>query len=417
LSFNEAGINEQTVITPTVRRVLRRALFWIGAGVAALLIAVLSLGIAGTAVDGPRLSPENPAPTGAKALAEVLRQQGVEVISTASLAETRDAISDPRRTTLLLVDTEGYLDDAQLLEAAGLVNRVIIADPGFLQLRVLAPGVNQAGDLAGSIDKSCTLPELRRVQTISGETRVYRVGDDPAADTAADAAVDTAANAASNTAVTAQCFGDEESGYSLLQLGSAEQSLTLLGATGALTNGAIINDDNAAFALTVLGAEPRLVWYLPSLDDVPDDGGNAFADLTPRWVTPVVLLLFITFIAAAVWRGRRFGPLVIENLPVTVRSSETMQGRARLYERSSARLRALDALRVGTIRRLGVLCGLPRIASVDEIVLAVASVTDTQVTGLRSLLIEAVPESDGALVGLSDALLRLERDVAKAVRP
>jgi len=362
---------------------------------------VLSLGIAGTAVGGPRLSPENPAPTGAKALAEVLRQQGVEVVFTASLAETRDAISDPRRTTLFLVDAEGYLDDAQLLEATGLADRVIIADPGFLQLRALAPGINQAGEAVGSIDKSCTLPELQRVQTISGETRVYRVGDDTPAD----------------TAPAAECFGDEETGYSLLQLGSAEQSLTLLGATGALTNGAIINDDNAAFALTVLGAEPRLVWYLPSLDDIPDDGGNAFADLTPRWVTPVVILLFITFIAAAVWQGRRFGPLVIENLPVTVRSSETMQGRARLYERSSARLRALDALRVGTIRRLGVLCGLPGIASVDEIVLAVASVTDTQVTGLRSLLIEAVPESDGALVGLSDALLRLERDVAKAVRP
>jgi len=396
LSINEAGINEQTVITPTVRRALRRSLFWIGAGVAALLFAVLSLGIAGTAVDGPRLSPENPAPTGAKALAEVLRRQGVEVVSTASLAETRAAISTPSETTLFLVDADGYLDDAQLLEATGLANRVIIADPGFLQLRVLAPGVNQAGEAAGSIEKSCTLPELRRVQTISGETRVYRgSADEPAA----------------------QCFGDEESGYSLIQLGTAGQSLTILGATGALTNGAIINDDNAAFALTVLGAEPRLVWYLPSLDDVPDGDGNAFADLTPGWVTPVMLLLLVTFIAAAVWRGRRFGPLVIENLPVTVRSSETMQGRARLYERSSARLRALDALRVGTIRRLGVLCGLPSIASVDEIVLAVASVADTQVPGLRSLLIEAVPESDSALVGLSDALLRLERDVAKAVRP
>ncbi len=413
MSLNEAGINEQTVITPTVRRVLRRALFWIGAGVAALLIAVLSLGIAGTAVDGPRLSPENPAPAGAKALAEVLRQQGVEVISTASLAETRGAISDPSRTTLLLVDADGFLDDAQLREATGLANRVIIADPGFLQLRVLAPGVNQAGDLAGPIEKSCTLRELQRVETISGETRVYRVGDVTADATADDTADDTAPA----TAVTAQCFGDEESGYSLIELGSQERRLTLLGATGALTNGAIINDDNAAFALTVLGAEPRLVWYLPSLDDVPDSGGNAFADLTPGWVTPVMLLLFITFIAAAVWQGRRFGPLVIENLPVTVRSSETMQGRARLYERSSARLRALDALRVGTIRRLGVLCGQPRIASVDEIVLAVASVTDTQVTGLRSLLIDAVPDSDGALVGLSDALLRLERDVEKAVRP
>ncbi|MCY7412992.1 MAG: DUF4350 domain-containing protein [Salinibacterium sp.] len=393
---NEHGINEQTVVTPTVRRVIRRSLFWIGAAVAALLIAVLSLGIAGTAVEGPRLSPENAAPTGAKALAEVLRKQGVEVISTSSLAATRGAISEPSNTTLFLVDADSYLDDAQLAEAAGLADRVIIADPGFLQLRALAPGVNQAGKLAGSITANCTLPELSRVQTISGETRVYRDGADEAA---------------------ARCFGDEESGYSLIQFGSAGQSLTILGATGALTNGAITNDDNAAFALTVLGAEPRLVWYLPSLDDVPAGDGNAFADLTPGWVTPVMLLLVMTFIAAAVWQGRRFGPLVIENLPVTVRSSETMQGRARLYERSSARVRALDALRVGTIRRLGVLCGLPSIASVDEVVLAVASVTDTQVPGLRSLLVEAVPHSDGALIGLSDALLRLERDVARAVRP
>jgi hypothetical protein len=391
------SINEQTVTTPTVRRVVRRALFWIGAAAAALGIAVLSLGIAGTAVEGPRLSPENPAPLGAKALAEVLRDRGVDVVSTSSLAETRNSISDPAGTTIFLVDEGRYLDDEQLGELAGLADRVIVADPGFAQLRVLAPGVNQAGDLSGSIDANCSLPELSRVSAISGETRAYRGSDDKAP--------------------AISCFGDEEAGYSFIRLGSDSQNLTILGATGALTNGAITDSDNAAFALTVLGQEARLVWYLPSLEDVPEGNTNAFVDLTPGWVTPVMVLLVLTVVAAAVWQGRRFGPLVIENLPVTVRASETMQGRARLYERSSARLRALDALRVGTIRRLGRLCGLPRIASLDEIVLAAASITSRPVAELRHLLLEASPRSDRELVALSDELLKLERDVARAVQP
>ena len=144
---------------------------------------------------------------------------------------------------------------------------------------------------------------------------------------------------------------------------------------------------------------------------------KTLGELTPPWVTPVLVLLVLTFVAAAVWRGRRFGPLVIENLPVTVRSSETMLGRARLYERSSARLRALDALRVGTIQRLATLCGQPRTASVDEIVSAVASVTRAQVGDIRNLLLDTVPATDADLVSLSDALLVLERDVAVAVRP
>jgi hypothetical protein len=134
-------------------------------------------------------------------------------------------------------------------------------------------------------------------------------------------------------------------------------------------------------------------------------------------VLAVVALLIATFVAAAVWRGRRFGALVIENLPVTVKASETMLGRARLYEKSSARLRALDALRIGAIQRLASACGLPRAAGVDEVVAAVASVTGAQVGDIRRLLVDDVPGSDAELVRLSDALLTLERDVATATRP
>ena len=94
-----------------------------------------------------------------------------------------------------------------------------------------------------------------------------------------------------------------------------------------------------------------------------------------------------------------------------------MLGRARLYERSSSRLRALDSLRVGSLQRLAVLCGLPRTASVDDVIASCAAVTGRQVAGIRALLLDTVPANDHDLMALSDDLLILERDVARAIRP
>jgi hypothetical protein len=99
---------------------------------------------------------------------------------------------------------------------------------------------------------------------------------------------------------------------------------------------------------------------------------------------------------------------------VIVRASETMEGRARLYQSSSARLRALDALRVGTIQRVARLCGLSRRASLDEVIGAAAAATGRPPQVVRELLVGANPVSDSELVRLSDELLLFERDVAAA---
>jgi hypothetical protein len=94
-----------------------------------------------------------------------------------------------------------------------------------------------------------------------------------------------------------------------------------------------------------------------------------------------------------------------------------MQGRARLYEKSSARLRALDALRIGAVERLARACGLPRVATVDDVIAAVAAVTRADPADVRRILIDAAPASDRELVRLSDELLTLERTVATSVTP
>jgi len=355
------------------------------------------VGATGTQSAGIPLDASNAAPGGAKAVAEVLRQQGVEVTSTTSLDETRDAITDPSDTTLFLYDDSLYLTASQLREAVSLADTVVIADPTFDELQAVAPELAQAGYVGETVDADCDLPAVQKAGSVSLDGSGYRVVDD-------------------GDGVTA-CLGSGDGVYSLVQLEHGGTRVVVLGATSALTNEHVIEEGNAALALNLLGENGHVVWYLPGFDDVPASEVQDLASLTPAWVTPALALLLLAFLAGAIWRGRRLGPLVIENLPVTVRASETMLGRARLYERSSARLRALDALRIGSVQRLAVLCGLPRTASLDDIVAGVAAATGDDVAGIRRMLVDAVPASDAELVVLSDELLELERDVAAAVRP
>lgn len=383
-----------TVLTPTVRATTKRWVFWVIAGVVAMIIAFGALAVAGSSTMGRAYDPENAGPTGTMAVVEVLRQQGVQVVVTHSLVATRAAVATGGDMTLV-IDDDGYLDEEQLSAATRLASTVIVFDPDFTAIDTLAPEVAQAGSVAGTADADCDLGAVERAQRVTLDGVGYRIIDDEA------------------NVVT--CLGSADDVYSLVGLDRGDTTLWFLGALDALTNERIPEEGNAAFGLGLLGEHDRLVWYIPSIDDLPS--GDTIAELTPDWVNPVMILLALTAIAAAVWRGRRMGPLVVENLPVTVRASETMQGRARLYARSSARLRALDALRVGTIQRLAARCGLASTATVDEVVLAAASLTGRPVPEVRRLLIDAEPGTDRELVDLSDALLILERDVESRLAP
>ena len=73
-------------------------------------------------------------------------------------------------------------------------------------------------------------------------------------------------------------------------------------------------------------------------------------------MTWIVWQLCLAVVLLALWKGRRIGPLVAEELPVVVRASETVEGRGRLYRSRRARDRAADALRTATLQRL-----LPRL--------------------------------------------------------
>jgi hypothetical protein len=388
-----------TIETPTIRVAARRSRFWILAAVFLVIIAIIVLAITGAGrAAGAAYSATNAGPAGSKAIAQVLQQHGVDVTVADSLAATRAALSGSTPSTLMLVDPNNYLDDRQLSSVAALAQHVVLLAPTFSQLARLTPGVEQAGAVTNKpLTAGCSLVAARQAGTVTGTGLGYR-------DTTKDGSA-------------LSCFNSGRSTYSVIDITHAGRSITVVGTTAAFTNEHVAEHGNAALALNVLGDNPRLVWYLPTIDDVAGVGKPTIAQLTPPWVSPVIVLLIITAIAAAVWRGRRMGPLIVENLPVVVRSSETMEGRARLYQRGSARLRALDALRIGAVTRLAATCGLSRLATTTEIVSAVASVTGEDERGIRSLLLDDVPRTDRELVARSDALLRLERRTADAVRP
>ena len=94
-----------------------------------------------------------------------------------------------------------------------------------------------------------------------------------------------------------------------------------------------------------------------------------------------------------------------------------MRGRARLYGRSNARLHAADSLHIGAIARIATACGLPVTATVDQVVLAAAAAGGTDQGEVRALLVDEIPESDRALVYLSDRLVVLERRITENLRP
>ncbi|HEY2643671.1 MAG TPA: DUF4350 domain-containing protein [Galbitalea sp.] len=389
----ESGANE--IVTSRARTVARRLFFWVvvAAILAVFVVAVLSL--TGTSTSQGRLSAHNPNSVGAKALVNVLRQDHVNVSVAATLRAAKSAASlDPAGTTLMLYDPSGYLKSDQLASLVGVAGTVVLIEPSFQELSAFAPDIHQAGAVPSRASANCDLPLAERAGKVTGLDHGYRVTNSSGSTTA--------------------CFGSAGV-YSLVNVETDHGPVFVLGGTTVLTNGSILHSGNAALGLGLFGQTSHLVWYLPSFADsnIQQDGAAPL----PSWVLPSIILVALVFIAAAIWRGRRFGPLVIERMPVTVRSSETIEGRARLYQRSSARTRVLDSLRIGTLDRLAKALGLPKLASIDDIVGSVESLTGRQQSDIRALLVDELPTNDRALLRLSDDLRDLERDVAKRVSP
>lgn len=391
-AVTDTAVTERPAPATSSRR--RRAAAWIAIGLALLLVGGVGGAITAANQWAARdaLDPASAGPAGTRALAEVLRDHGVEVQVTRSRTDALAAL-DSGGATLVLPDAPALSDDA-VSQLAGAADDVVLIEPRARTLGLLLPGSAAAGFAPGdAVAPACDLPEAVRSGAVapgalfapgSGAIGCYPVGD----------------------------------GFGLLVHGDGDRRVSAVDAGVLFTNERLADDGNAALAANLMGRHPLVVWYVPSAGDSDlTDTDPSLGDLTPPWVSPVIVLLLIAGIAAGIWRGRRFGPLVAERLPVTVRGSETTEGRARLYARARDPLHAADRLRIGALGRLAALLGLGAHAAAGDVADAAAGRIGADRAAVRGILLDDIPRSDAELVALSTRLRDLEEAVHAAVRP
>jgi len=376
-------------------RRLGAALGWTAVALVVVL-GVLAVWAAGRDANvGDHLrSPDDASPAGAMAVAEVLREQGVDVTVTRSFWDTQAAVGGGDGVTLLIDDDWWVLTSEAYEQVLGLSGDLVLVQPSDDALEALAPGVGYGGFAGGELAAECALPAAERAGSITGDGDAYQAPAD-----------------------AIRCFPNEAGTHSVVRVQSGDRTVTVLGAAAVLANETVTDDGNAALALGLLGEHPRLVWYQPDIDDYAFESDGTLASRQADWYLPLVVLLLLVGLAAALWQGRRMGPVVVEDLPVEVRSSETMEGRARLYERGGSRDHALGTLRAATVARLARALGLSRTAGVDEVVTGCAAATGRDRATVEALLRTASARDDREFVRLSDELLRLERELGTALTP
>ncbi|MGW0821584.1 DUF4350 domain-containing protein [Streptomyces sp. NPDC002845] len=388
-----------TSASPTARQVWTRA-----RGVVLALVVLLAAAVAIAAVRSDArhgaLDPRSADPFGSRAIAELLDDRGVSTRVVTTLDEASTATGPD---TTLLVAVPDLLTDRQqsklhaATEDSG--GRTILVAPDTPSVGTLAPGVSADATLSfeSTLSPDCDLPAARRAGTAdTGGVRYHTTA--PRADS---------------------CYLSDGL-PTLLRLPAPEENgdTVVLGAPDILYNDTLDEQGNASLALQLLGSRPHLVWYLPSLSDdsLTDTGERSFFDLLPAGWLWGTLQLFIAAALAALWRAHRLGPLVPEKLPVAIRASETVEGRARLYRKSNARDRAAAALRSTTRTRLAPLVGVPLAQAHAPEALLTALSTHLHGDGqsLHSLLFGPPPSDDAALTSLADQLDALEREVRRS---
>ncbi len=210
-------------------------------------------------------------------------------------------------------------------------------------------------------------------------------------------------------------------GYpSLVRYRTAGRAITVLGSGAPLSNGFLAANGNAALALNLLNAHRTIVWLTPQptttrtisrLAHPVGQPGQAQPPLVPLRFQLLLLQLCVVVLLVIAWRGRRFGPLIAERLPVVVRASETVEGHARLYGSRRARDRAATALRTAMIGRIRPALGLAAGASADDVSQALAGRSHLGRAEIVAILYGPAPASDAELLALARNLDELEREV------
>ncbi|BDB45484.1 MULTISPECIES: DUF4350 domain-containing protein [Mycobacterium] len=333
---------------------------------------------------GGTMDPEATSSSGAHALVTLLRDNGVEVVVAETVADVEHAA---RPDTLLLIAQTHYLsDNALLARLAKVPGDLLLVDPTTRARTALTPQLRAGGADKFATEPNCTLPQANRAGSVNfGSSNGYR---------------------ARGQLDLVSCYGG-----ALVSYRDGNRTVTVVGSSQFMTNDGLLEEGNAALAMNLAGMRPRVIWFAPQHAEGHTSAHGSIMDLIPDNVTWIVWQLWLVVALVAVWKGRRVGPLVAEELPVVVRASETVEGRGRLYRSRRARDRAAEALRTATLQRLVPRLGLGPNATPPAVVTTVAQRSGADPDFVQYHLYGPPPNSDSDLRHLALALDDIERQV------
>ncbi|MET8064985.1 DUF4350 domain-containing protein [Micromonospora sp. NPDC005686] len=419
-------VPESATATATAppRRRLYRLLVPLGLAVLLIVTTLVLRAVDRPDADEPGfLSPVATDDDGASRLAEALRTQGVPVRRETDLtAALRAARTGP---STLFVPAPGLVHPDLLdgLTTLPRGSRLVLVEPSRRVLVELGTPIEPAGgrwaaravppDADG---KPCRLPEAVRAGVAAIDLQRY----------AGPAEVD-------------HCYG----GALLRAPGRVE--VVTAGASDPFRNDRIGEWSNEALATGLLGGDRPLIWLdLPGpvpaptgpswsaepfteqpapagsgrskRPDLPDRADrpweNPLWGAFPQWFWAALVQLALAGLLVVLWRARRHGPPVSEPLPVTVRSAETVRGRARLYRRAGARDTVAGTLRAAALDRLVTRLNLPPDTSDHEVAARVAESAGADPERVADLLHGPTPANDRELLELARELDALTRTLA-----
>ena len=169
-------------LTPTLRASARRRRIWFGFAALLVLGAIVLFVVQGAvSAGGPRLGADNPAPTGAKALVQVLGDHGVTVTDARAFDAALDGATAGATVVAVRRVRPARRRSARRCSPTPR-ERLVVIEPGFGALESLAPGVRAGGAATGPLDDvACDVrPSPSGPSSLSDGQRLLTVDDEAA---------------------------------------------------------------------------------------------------------------------------------------------------------------------------------------------------------------------------------------------
>lgn len=403
------------------------AIVWIGGAVLALVVVALVV-ITSRQEVLVAFDPGSSAPDGYRALSILLRERGAEVRSSApadldaASATPGSVIVVPDPDLLTTVEHRAALDSA----AAGAT--VVLGAPRSADDTDAIDDEDRTDPFAGSAGAGVpTVPARVLADTPAepsrpGDCDIERLDDLGPIDTAFGPPVPAGARSAE----VRRCYGDLR-GAHVVEQARGSGTVFTLSSPYLWANARLQPDkeeggeplDNAAMALRVLGPTPSgatkgtavtFVDAVPTAGVAPDGTRNPL-QLLPTGVKLALVQLVGAFLLYAWWRARRLGPVVVEEMPVSIAGSELVVAVGDLLRRKGTPQRAADVLRSDSRRELARRLGVPLEAPPAVLVGVVSARSGRDPDHVAAVLDDGPVTSADALVRLASSLSDIREEV------